>query len=268
MNDRQTSAQVTATEVFQALAADLREVASLASERFTTRRIAEGETMIRSGDEFHSLYLVRSGFFKTVLFDEAGTEKVLRFAMKNDLLGADGLADGSYRCDAIALEASEVIIVPFSRLAELARNNPALEHCLYSRLSRELVSDQNLLYATATLNAEGRVAAFLIDLAQRYGALGYSRQAFVLRMTRQEIGSYLGLKLETVSRAFSAFDAAKLIRVDLKRIEILDREGLRKAMYEPVMRSSGQLGSRETRSARLAARNTAHSVGSTQLALA
>lgn len=237
-----TSVQVSANELCRALRLDIPATAELDREQFTTRRVAEGETVFRSGDEFHCLYVPRSGFFKSVLFDETGTEKVLRFAMKNDLLGADGLASGRYPSEAIALEASEVIIVPFARLAALTRSCAGLENSLYALLSRELVSDQGLLYVMAALNAEGRVAAFLLNLAERYGALGYARNAFVLRMTRQEIGSYLGLKLETVSRAFSAFDAVGLIKVNLKHIEIVDAAGLRRAMHEPLVRAR-QIGS-------------------------
>lgn len=245
-----TSVQVNANELFCALRLNIPASPELERELFTTRRVAEGETVFRAGDEFHCLYVTRSGFFKSVLFDETGTEKVLRFAIKNDLLGADGLASGRYPSEVIALEASEVIIVPFARLAALTRTCAGLENGLYSLLSRELVADQGLLYVMAALNAEGRVAAFLLNLAERYGALGYARNAFVLRMTRQEIGSYLGLKLETVSRAFSAFDSAGLIKVNLKHIDIVDAVGLRRAMHEPVLRASRQAASTERRATR------------------
>lgn len=245
-----TSVQVSASELFSALRLDVPAAPELDREFFTTRRVAEGETVFRAGDEFHCLYVTRSGFFKSVLFDETGTEKVLHFALKNDLLGADGLASGRYPSEAIALEASEVIIVPFARLAALTRAVAGLEHSLYALLSRELVSDQGLLYVMAALNAEGRVAAFLLNLADRYGALGYARNAFVLRMTRQEIGSYLGLKLETVSRAFSAFDAAGLIKVNLKHIDIVDAAGLRRAMHEPLVRAQRRAPAAERNAAR------------------
>lgn len=207
-------------------AATLRLDPGLDGARFTLRRVQRGESVYRAGDTFESLYIVRSGFFKTVMFDPYGCEQVLGFPIQSDLLGVDGLAEGTYAAEPIALEASEVAIVPFGRLQGLAHHSPVLEQALYRTISRELVRDQGIQWILGTLGAEARVAAFLLNLAERFGRLGYSRSAFNLRMTRAELGSYLGLKLETVSRALSAFDNAGLVRVQQKAIEIRDVEAL------------------------------------------
>ena len=171
---------------------------------------------------------------KTISIDESGAEQVMSFPMRGDAIGADGIASGRYASEAIALESSEVIVVPLAIIRRCARECPSLEHLAFQLISRAIVQEQALLCIMGMLGAEGRVAAFLLDLSERMGALGYSRSSLVLRMTRQEIGSYLGLQLETVSRAFSAFAAARLIRANLKQIDILDEQGLRGVGHEPV----------------------------------
>jgi CRP/FNR family transcriptional regulator, anaerobic regulatory protein len=228
------SVNVNARELARMLSLEIDAQCAIDGVSFTTRRIAAGETLFRSGDPFHSLYVVRSGFFKLLMLDPSGTEQVLSFPMQADVMGGDGLASGRYGSEAIAIEDAEVIIVPFSRLVALARQVPQVEQIVYSILSRELVREQAMLYVIGTLHADARVAAFLLDLSRRFAALGYSRTSFNFRMTRQEIGSYLGLKLETVSRALSSFDAAGLIKVHLKEVEIRDEAGLKRVVEEPI----------------------------------
>ncbi len=232
------SVNVSTRELARLLRFDLDAHCSIDGVTFTTRRVAEGEVLYRAGDAFHSLYVVRSGFFKILMLDPSGTEQVLAFPIQADVMGGDGLASGRYASEAIAIDAAEVIVVPFSRIAALARQVPDVEHIVYSILGRELVKEQAMLYVIGSLGADARVAAFLLDLSTRFGALGYSRTSFNLRMTRQEIGSYLGLKLETVSRALSAFDAAGLIRVHLKSVDIRDHAGLKRVVDEPIASSS------------------------------
>jgi CRP/FNR family transcriptional regulator, anaerobic regulatory protein len=228
------SVNVNARELARMLNLELDAQCTIDDVTFTTRRIAAGETLFRSGDPFHSLYVVRSGFFKLLMLDPSGSEQVLSFPMQADVMGGDGLAVGRYGSEAIAIEDAEVIIVPFARLTALARQVPQVEQIVYNILSRELVREQAMLYVIGTLHADARVAAFLLDLSRRFGALGYSRASFNLRMTRQEIGSYLGLKLETVSRALSSFDATGLIKVHLKEVEIRDHAGLKRVVEEPI----------------------------------
>lgn|GEM_PF-302002 len=199
----------------------------LARTAFPLRRVREGDSLVRAGDKFHSLYVVRSGCFKTVYTDLSGSEQVLGFPICGDLMGADGIDCGHYSSTAIALDTSEAVIVPLASLARLIYECPKLETLLYRVLSRELVRVQNMAWALGTLGAEGRVAAFLLTFSARLGALGYSRCSFNLRMTRQEIGSYLGLKLETVSRALSALNTAGVIQVHQRSIDIVDADALR-----------------------------------------
>jgi CRP/FNR family transcriptional regulator len=148
-------------------------------------------------------------------------------------MGADGIDSGHYSSTAISLDTSEVVIVPLTSLARLVCECPRLEALLYRVLSRELVRAQNMAWTLGTLGAEGRVAAFLLTLSARLGALGYSRCSFNLRMTRQEIGSYLGLKLETVSRALSALNTSGIIQVHQRSIDIVDADALR-AVIDPA----------------------------------
>ena len=202
----------------------------LAQSVFALRRVHEGESLVRAGDKFHSLYVVRSGCFKTVYTDFSGSEQVLGFPMCGDLMGADGIDSGHYNSTAISLDTSEVVIVPLTSLARLVYECPSLEALLYRVLSRELVRVQNMAWTLGTLGAESRVAAFLLTQSARLGALGYSRCSFNLRMTRQEIGSYLGLKLETVSRALSALNASGVIQVNQRSVDIVDADALRRVI--------------------------------------
>ena len=201
--------------------------ADMAGVEFAVRRLHAGESLCRAGEEFESLYVVRSGFLKTVSFDGAGNEQVLAFPMRGDTVGVDGFDRGHFTEDAIALDSCHVIVVPFARIAGLGRHIPRLEKIIYSIFNRELVHRQNMVKLLGMLNAEARVATFLLDLSERFGRLGCSKSTFVLRMTRQELGSYLGIKLETVSRALSAFAALGLMDVSRREMVLNDVAGLR-----------------------------------------
>lgn len=220
-------ANVSVRDLTRLLHIEYPDDAWLARTAFALRRVREGEALVHAGDKFHSLYVVRSGCFKTVYTDFSGSEQVLGFPMCGDLMGADGIDCGHYSSTAVSLDTSEVVIVPLTSLARLVYECPNLEAMLYRVLSRELVRVQNMAWTLGTLGAEGRVAAFLLNLSARLGALGYSRSSFNLRMTRQEIGSYLGLKLETVSRALSALNTAGIIQVHQRSIDIVDADALR-----------------------------------------
>ncbi|MBE0615559.1 MAG: helix-turn-helix domain-containing protein [Burkholderiales bacterium] len=226
-------ANVSVRELTRLLHIDYPDEAWLARTAFALRRVHDGEALVHSGDKFHSLYIVRSGCFKTVYTDFSGSEQVLGFPMCGDLMGADGIDGGHYKSTAVSLDTSEVVIVPLAGMTRLTNECPSLEALLYRVLSRELVRVQNMTWTLGTLGAEGRVAAFLLNLSERLGALGYSRRSFNLRMTRQEIGSYLGLKLETVSRALSALNNTRIIHVHQRTIDIIDPDALR-AVVDPA----------------------------------
>ena len=187
----------------------------------------KGEHAFHAGDQFDSLYAVRSGFFKSNLLNEDGRDQVTGFHMAGELMGLDGISTDRHTCDSVALEDSEVCVIPFSRLEELSREAPSLQRHLHKIMSREIVSDQSVMMLLGSMRAEERLAAFLLNLSQRMTARGYSPMEFNLRMTREEIGSYLGLKLETVSRVFSRFQSDELISVQQKHIRIRDIPKLR-----------------------------------------
>lgn len=193
----------------------------------TRRTYRKGEHVYRAGDPFDSLFAVRSGFFKTTLLCEDGRDQVTGFHMGGELMGLDGISTDKHPCDAVALEDSELCVIPFSRLEELSRETPSLQRHLHKIMSKEIVSDQSVMMLLGTMRAEERIAAFLLNLSKRMTARGYSPLEFYLRMTREEIGSYLGLKLETVSRVFSRFQNEGLIAVQQKHIRILDIPKLR-----------------------------------------
>lgn len=201
-------------------------------------RIKRGEALYRAGDHFRSLYIVRSGFFKTVSLTEDGRDQVTGFHMGNEVIGMDGIEDECHSLTAIALEDSNVCSVPFSLLEMACLRQPALQHRLFRLMGKELVRSQELSVLIGSMRAEERVAAFLVDLSHRHAERGYSAAEFHLRMTREEIGSYLGLKLETVSRAFSRFQDMGLLTVSNKHISGLDLAGLADVTEESLRAQS------------------------------
>ena len=186
-----------------------------------------GQRIHTIGQPFDTLYIVHSGFLKTVLIDEYGNEQVLSFPMKGDLFGVDGIHTRRYASEAVALSNCDLVLLPFKKFIALGRSHIELEHAMYSVMSRELVREQAMVSMLGALSAEARVARFLVSLSERFAEMGYSSKLFNLRMTRHEIGSYLGLTLETVSRTLSAFNEIGLITVDQRSIGICDVESLR-----------------------------------------
>jgi CRP/FNR family transcriptional regulator len=197
---------------------------------FNRSRVRRGETLYRTGDRFTSLYAVRSGFFKSTALLENGRDQMTGFSMTGEVLGMDGIGPERHTCSTIALEDSEVCAIPFGRLQELAHEIPSLQRQFHRMMSREIVREHGVMLLLGSMNAEERLAMFLLNLSQRFAARGYSPSAFNVRMTREEIGSYLGLKLETVSRTFSKFQDEGLIGVQQKFIHILDSAGLERVM--------------------------------------
>jgi CRP/FNR family transcriptional regulator, anaerobic regulatory protein len=197
---------------------------------YTRRRLKRGESLYRAGDRFNALYAVRSGFFKSVQTLEDGRDQVTGFSMAGEIMGMDGIGPEAHALNAVALEDSEVCVIPYSRLENLGRDMHELRHQFHKVMSREIVREHGVMLLLGTMRAEERLATFLLNLSQRFAARGYSPSEFNLRMTREEIGSYLGLKLETVSRAFSRFQEDGLIGVQQKHIHILDVDGLHRVL--------------------------------------
>lgn len=197
------------------------------------RKLKRGQQLYRAGDPFEAIYAIKIGFFKTDILTEEGLEQVTGFQMAGEILGMDGISIDHHVCNATALEDSEVCIMPYDQLEELSRQIQSLQHQFHKFMSREIVRDQSLMILLGSMRAEERIAAFLLNLSQRMRSRGYSASEFHLRMTREEIGSFLGLKLETVSRAFSKFDDEGLIGVQQKHIRIINAEGLRALLATP-----------------------------------
>lgn len=191
------------------------------------RKVKRGDILYATGEAFGSLFAVRTGFFKTCVLHQDGREQVTGFHMTGELMGMDAISSEIHSCDAIALEDSEVCEIPFNRLEDISRQVPALQRHFHKLMSREIVRDHGVMLLLGSMKAEERLAAFLLNLSQRFSARGYSPSEFILRMTREEIGSYMGLKLETVSRILSRFQQDGLISVQQKLIRITDTSGLK-----------------------------------------
>lgn len=198
------------------------------------RRIKRGETLFTNGEKFTSLYVIRTGFFKTCLATEDGRDQVTGFQMAGEIIGLDGIVNDQHSCDAIALEDAEVCVMPFDRIEEISREVTALQHHVHKVMSREIVREHGVMLLLGSMRAEERLAAFLLNLVQRLNARGFSQSELVLRTTREEIGSYLGLKLETVSRTFSKFVEDGTLEVNQRHVRILDTECLQRLVNNPA----------------------------------
>ncbi|MDM0072250.1 fumarate/nitrate reduction transcriptional regulator Fnr [Variovorax sp. J31P207] len=199
----------------------------------TRRKVKRRETLFRNGEPFTSLYAIRTGVFKTRVTSEDGRDQVTGFQMAGEIIGLDGIVNDQHTCDAVALEDSEVCVMPFERIEELSREVTALQRHVHQIMSREIVREHGVMLLLGSMRAEERLAAFLLNLVQRLHARGFSRSELVLRMTREEIGSYLGLKLETVSRTLSKFAADGMVEVEQRNVRILDPEALRRIVNPP-----------------------------------
>jgi CRP/FNR family transcriptional regulator, anaerobic regulatory protein len=191
------------------------------------RPLKRGDCLYRAGGASQSLYAVRTGFLKSCVLHDDGREQIVGFHMMGELLGMDAIGAGKHLCDAVALEDSEICEIPFGELEHLSRDLPTLQQHFHRIMSREIARDYGVMLLLGSMRAEERLAAFLLNLSQRFVTRGYSPTRFNLRMTRKEIGSYLGLKLETISRAFSHFQSEGLIKVQKKSIELKDLERMR-----------------------------------------
>ena len=194
----------------------------------TRRKVARGENLFRNGDKFNSLFAIRTGFFKTRISAEDGRDQVTGFQMAGEIIGLDGIVSDHHTCDAVALEDAEVCVMPFDRIEELSREITSLQRHVHKIMSREIVRENGVMLLLGSMRAEERLAAFLLNLVQRLHARGFSQSELVLRMTREEIGSYLGLKLETVSRTFSKFVEEGIIEVKQRHVRIVNADGLKR----------------------------------------
>jgi len=189
-------------------------------------KLRRGHALYQSGGRFHSLYALRTGTCKSVILTRDGHDQIIGYHIAGEIVGTDGIATEAHECEATALEDMDVCPLPFDQIDDIARISDQFRRNLVKLLSREATRTRSMMIMLGTMCADQRLAVFLLDLAQRYGARGYSTHEFVLRMTRSEIGSYLGLKLETVSRLFSRFQQSRLIEVRGRAVTLLDRVAL------------------------------------------
>ena len=194
------------------------------------RKLLRGDYLYRAGDGFRSLYAIRNGFFKIFELDEDGCEKITGFYMAGELLGMDAISDDQHHYHAIALEDSTVCELPFAELEHLTSAVPALQHHFHKLMSREILADQSHMLSLGKMKAEQRLAAFLLSLSQRLALRGYSPTHFYLRMTREEIGNYLGLTLETISRTFTRLQEDGLMTIHHRDLELHDLPRLKKML--------------------------------------
>ncbi len=191
------------------------------------KKIKKGEFLFHSGSPFKSIYAIRTGFFKTSVATEDGRDQVSGFQMAGEIIGLDGIVNDHHACDAIALEDAEVCVMPFEKIEQLSLEVKSLQHHVHKMMSREIVRENSVILLLGSMKAEERLAAFLLNLVQRLHARGFSQTELVLRMTREEIGSFLGLKLETVSRAFSKFAEDGIIDVKQRNLKIMKPDVLK-----------------------------------------
>lgn len=202
---------------------DIQKMDELIKERI---RLPKGTALYHLGDHSDSLYALRSGSVKTQLEDMTGQVQITGFLLPGEILGMDGLLDQTQTSHAIALEDSEVCVMRLEDMDRLSQHLPVLQQQFRRLMSKEINRSHRLVMSLGSLRSEQRLAAFLMNLSQRLAALGYSSTEFILRMSREEIGNYLGLTLETVSRLFSRFAKEGLIRIQQREIRLLDMAAL------------------------------------------
>jgi CRP/FNR family transcriptional regulator len=190
------------------------------------RPLARGGSIFRLGDEFRALYAIRCGSVKTYTITEDGSEQITGFHLPGELIGLEAISSGQHHCGAKALETTSVCEIPFSRLEELSGLVPGLGRQLLRIMSREILADEQLLILLGKKSADERLASLFLSLSVRLGERGLSSREFHLSMSRNDIGNYLGLAVETVSRLFTRFQQQGLIAVQHKYIKLRDMEQL------------------------------------------
>ena len=211
---------------------DLDRLDSLVTRR---KHMQRGDHVFRAGAPFQSLFAIRTGFFKTYELQEDGQEHITGFHMAGEIIGMDAISTVHNACNAVALEYSEICEIPFPQLEILCREIPALQHQFHKLMSRVIIQGHGIMMLLGGMSAEERLAAFFLNLSQLYATRGYSATDFHLRMTRDEIGHYLGMKLETVSRTLAKFQRQRLITVNGRHIELQDLVRLRQVMNREEM---------------------------------
>jgi CRP/FNR family transcriptional regulator len=185
------------------------------------RPLKRGDHLFNVNSPFQSIYAVRSGSIKTYVPTAEGNEQITGFHLPGELLGLDAISNGCHPCAAKALETTSLCEIPFEKLEELSEQIPSLQHQLLKIMSKEILHDHALLTLLGKKSADERLAALLLSLSERYQARGFSPYEFNLSMSRNDIGNYLGMAVETVSRLFTRFQEEGLVKVERKHVRIL-----------------------------------------------
>lgn len=204
------------------LSLNLQDLDTLDSIVKRSRPLKKGEFLFRQGDTFASVYAVRSGSLKTFSVTDCGEEQITGFHLPSEFVGLSGMDTELYPVSAIALETTSICEIPFERLDELSASMPQLRRQLMRIMSREIRDDQQMMMLLSKKTADERIATFLVNLSARFRARGYSPQQFRLAMSRNEIGNYLGLAVETVSRVFTRFQQNELLIAEGKEINLIN----------------------------------------------
>jgi CRP/FNR family transcriptional regulator len=209
---------------------EVEQLDTLVKERV---RVEKGQALYRHGENLNALFGLRSGSLKTLLEEANGSQQITGFFLPGEIVGLDGMIEGEHSSSAIAMEDSEVCVVRVQDIDEISRYVPSLQHQIRRLMSKEIARSHQVLLALGSMRSEQRLAAFLSNLSQRLAILGYSPTDFVMRMSREEIGNYLGLTLETISRLFSRFARDGVIRISQREVKILDMHALNELVGKP-----------------------------------
>jgi len=217
------------------------------------RHLYRGETLLRIGESLIALFVVRLGHLKSLILSEDGSAQVTEFVMVADVIGLDGIHTGYHQSEVVALDDAEVFVLPLAQCEEWSRTSAYAQRVMTRTLASKAERCRDHMVMLGTMHAEQRLATFLLDLSERYGRLGYSRSEFMFRMTRYDMGSYLGLQLETVSRALSHLQRQGLIQLQGKSIALLDFSALwrlsgtsadrQRSTIDPILNRDGELQS-------------------------
>ncbi|MEP0202121.1 MAG: fumarate/nitrate reduction transcriptional regulator Fnr [Halioglobus sp.] len=209
------------------LALESEDIEQLDSIIQRSKPLQKSNHLYREGDAFQSVFAVRSGTLKAYKTTDDGREQVTGFYFPGEIVGMDGISNNTHASSAKALETSALCEIPFTSLERLSTLMPSLQRHFFQLMSREITADQQLITLLSKNSADERVAALLLSISTRNSRRKLSATHFRLPMSRVDIGNYLGLTVETVSRVFSRMQKMDVLRVDNKEIEILDIEGLR-----------------------------------------
>jgi CRP/FNR family transcriptional regulator len=209
---------------------EIEQLDALVTERI---RVEKGQPLYRHNEHLNALFGLRSGSIKTLLEEANGSQQITGFFLPGEIVGLDGMIEGRHSSSAIAMEDSEVCVVRLQDIDEISRFVPSLQHQVRRLMSKEIARSHQVLLALGSMRSEQRLAAFLSNLSQRLTILGYSPTDFMMRMSREEIGNYLGLTIETISRLFSRFARDGIIKINQREVKIVDMKALNELVDKP-----------------------------------